>query len=210
MRRQPKLASHDRGLLNQVLDACLMCHIAFVEQGAPRILTTLFWRDRDKVYWHGSRGSSALKAGAAGEVCFSVACLDGLVLARSAFHHTANYRSVVIYGAPSPVPPEAQLEQLRRLMERISPDRWNRVRPPSEAELRVTRIFSLPIQEAVCKLRTGSVIDDPGDVSWPVWAGVVPIHQRTGEPVPDPMCAGRVGQLGPRLPKVLRGARRTV
>ena len=178
----------DRAAINSILDEGLFCHVAFVEAGRPVVIPTLYARDGDVVYLHGSRASRMLRALAAGvDVCLTVTLLDGLVLARSIFHHSANYRSVVVFGRATPVEGDAEkLAALRALSEHVVPGRWNDVRHPNARELRATTVLALPLDEASAKVRSGPPVDDEDDYQLPVWAGVIPLRLSPSPPEPDP------------------------
>ncbi len=187
VRRLPKRATHDLATVYEILDAGLVCHLGFVVDGQPFVIPTLHARVGDTLLVHGSSRSRTLDALAAGaEVCLTVTLLDGLVLARSAFHHSVNYRSVVVFGRARRVEgDEAKRAALRAFTERIHPGRWALVREPNETELAATQVLALPLEEAVAKVRSGPPIDDEEDLSWPVWAGVVPLTTVAGEPIAD-------------------------
>ncbi|MEO0974505.1 MAG: pyridoxamine 5'-phosphate oxidase family protein [Pseudomonadota bacterium] len=182
-----KRARYDRDTVHAILDAMPLCHVGYVVDGKPIVTPTLQWREGDHVYWHGSNASRALRTAAESDVCLTVSLLDGLVLARSGFHHSANYRSVQIYGAPSKVEDvERKTAALETFVERLYPGRWDQLRPMTPKELRATTLLSLPLTEASAKLREGDPVDDEEDYDTPVWAGVLPITLMLGEPVPDP------------------------
>lgn len=184
VRRLPQRASYDVETVHGILDAGLVCHVGLVEDGRPVVIPTAYARVGDAVVLHGSSKSRTLLAAAAGaEMCVTVTHLDGLVLARSAFHHSVNYRSVVIFGHAAEVTdPPRKRELLRAFTERLYPDRWSVARPPNEQELKATLVVELPLHEAVAKVRTGGPIDDAEDMSLPVWAGVVPLRLVAGAP----------------------------
>jgi len=187
VRRLPDRARHDVATVHAILDAGLVCTVGFVEDGRPIAIPTAYARVGDAVVLHGSSKSRTLLAAAAGaELCVTVTHLDGLVLARSAFHHSVNYRSVVIFGrAESVTDPDRKRALLRAFTERLYPGHWTATREPNEQELKATAVVSLPIAEAVAKVRTGGPIDDVEDLARPVWAGVVPLRLVTGTPVID-------------------------
>ena len=187
VRRLAKRAVYDRGTVYQILDEGLVCHVGFVADGQPVVIPTGYGRCGDTLYIHGSVGSRMLRNLAQGaEVCVTVTLLDGLVLARSAFHHSMNYRSVVILGTARIVEDEAaKRDALRALTEHIAPGRWPEVRPPSENELKVTSVLAIPLEEVSAKVRTGPPLDDEEDYALPVWAGVLPLKLRPEQPVPD-------------------------
>ncbi len=187
LRRLAKRGHFDRETINSILDATPLCHVGCVMNGAPVVLPTLQWRDGNRVYWHGSSASRALHASKDSEVCLTVSLLDGLVLARSAFHHSANYRSVMVFGRAEIVSdPDEKLVQLHKFVDGLYPGRWAELRPVHDRELRATTVLSLKIQEASAKIRTGGPIDDEEDYSLPIWAGVIPMRQSYDKPEPDP------------------------
>jgi hypothetical protein len=186
VRRMPERASYDREALFAVLDAALVAHIGYVIDGQPFVTPTAFWRSGTRLYWHGSAVSRMHKAQAGGlPVCVTVSHLDGLVLARSAFNHSLNYRSAMVFGTARPVPEADRAAALDAFMERICPGRSALARPGSPAELRQTAVFFLDMEEAVVKTRAGGPHDDPEDLARPVWAGVVPLALRVGALEPD-------------------------
>lgn len=191
VRRLPARASHEREAVHAILDAALVCHLGFVEDGQPFVIPTLHARDGDRVLVHGSSKSRTLLALAGGvDVCLTVTLIDGLVLARSAFHHSVNYRSVTVFGRATALDGDAAKNAaLRAFTERLYPGRWDEVREPNPSELKATVVLSLPLDESVAKVRTGPPLDDAEDMEWPVWAGVVPLETSGGAPVPDPQLA---------------------
>jgi nitroimidazol reductase NimA-like FMN-containing flavoprotein (pyridoxamine 5'-phosphate oxidase superfamily) len=188
VKRLPQRAAYDRATVYGILDEGLVCHVAFMVDGQPCVIPTLYVRLEDCLYLHGSAASRMLKVlQQGGPVCVAVTLIDGLVLARSAFHHSMNYRSVVLYGTPSAVEdPIRKTEVLRGLSEHVIRGRWQDVRGPSEQELRATLVITIPIEEASAKVRTGHPLDDDEDYELPVWAGVIPLHLTAGTPVADP------------------------
>jgi len=187
VRRLPKRAVYDREGVYRILDEGLVCHVGFVADGRPVVIPTGYGRDGDTLYVHGSAASRMLRDLARGvDVCVTVTLLDGLVLARSAFHHSMNYRSVVIFGNAAVVEDQStKREALRAFTEHIAPGRWQEVRPPTESELKATTVLAIPLEEASAKVRTGPPLDDESDYSLPVWAGVLPLKLRPEPPVPD-------------------------
>jgi nitroimidazol reductase NimA-like FMN-containing flavoprotein (pyridoxamine 5'-phosphate oxidase superfamily) len=187
VKRLANRGAYDRETINAILDEALLCHAGFVVDGAPVVIPTIHWRDGDTLYIHGSVASRMLRTLKSGvEACVTVTLIDGLVLARSAFHHSMNYRSVVIFGVAREVTDRAEkLRALDALVEHVIPGRSTEVRAPNESELRVTTVLALPIAEASAKIRTGGPVDDEADYSLPVWAGVVPLKLTPGEPVAD-------------------------
>ena len=191
LRRRRERASYERETIDAILDEALVAHLGIVEDGQPLVLPTLHARVGDVVYCHGSSASRTLRAMASGiSVCLTVSLIDGLVLARSAMHHSANYRSAVLLGRARLVEDRAErLAGFEAIVERIVPGRWKDVRPPTDQELKATALLALPIVEASAKARTGGPIDDEPDYGLPAWAGVIPLSLRAGEPRPDPRLA---------------------
>jgi nitroimidazol reductase NimA-like FMN-containing flavoprotein (pyridoxamine 5'-phosphate oxidase superfamily) len=192
VRRLPSRAAYDRATIDAILDEALICHIGFAIDGQPFVIPTIHWRDGDTLYVHGSAASRMLRTLRGGvDACVTVTLLDGLVLARSAFHHSMNYRSVVVFAKAREVSDrDEKLRALERLVEHIAPGRSAEVRGPSESELRQTLVLALPLHEASAKIRTGPPVDDDGDYALPVWAGVVPIAMVKGEPIEDKAVSG--------------------
>ena len=187
LRRAAKRGRYDRAAIDAILDATPLCHVGYMLDGRPAVTPTLQWREGDHVYWHGSSASRALRASAGLDVCLTVTMMDGLVLARSAFHHSANYRSVMLFGrAVTVADPAAKTARLRAFVEGLYPGRWDTLRPMTDQELKATTVLALPIAEASAKIRTGPPIDDEEDYALPIWSGVVPLDTVAGTPVPDP------------------------
>jgi nitroimidazol reductase NimA-like FMN-containing flavoprotein (pyridoxamine 5'-phosphate oxidase superfamily) len=188
IKRKPERAAYDRAAIDRVLDEGLICHVGFAVDGQTFVLPMIHVRVGDTVYLHGSPASRMLRALAQGaEACLTVTLLDGLVLARSALHHSMNYRSVVLFGKASVVDdPAEKCVVLKALMEHLIPARWADVRGPTERELQRTMVLSLPIHEASAKVRAGPPLDDEADYELPVWAGVVPLRVAAGSPIADP------------------------
>ena len=187
VRRLPSRGAYDRETIYAILDEALICHVGFVADGQPFVIPTIHWRDGDTLYFHGSAASRMLRTLRSGvDACVTVTLLDGLVMARSAFHHSMNYRSVVVFGNAREVAErEEKLRALERLVEHIAPGRSAEVRGPSESELRQTLVLALPLYEASAKIRTGPPVDDADDYKLPVWAGVVPLALVKGEGIED-------------------------
>ncbi|MFL6228566.1 MAG: pyridoxamine 5'-phosphate oxidase family protein [Pyrinomonadaceae bacterium] len=187
VRRLPQRASYEREQVYQILDAGFVCHVGFAANGQPFVIPTAYGREGDTLYVHGAAASRMLKSlGAGVEACVTVTHADGLVLARSAFHHSINYRSVVVFGRARVVEGrEKKLLALRAFMEHVTPGRWDEVREPNERELNATLVLALPLAEASAKVRTGPPVDDEEDLALDVWAGVLPLRVETGEPVTD-------------------------
>ncbi|HUY62023.1 MAG TPA: pyridoxamine 5'-phosphate oxidase family protein [Candidatus Dormibacteraeota bacterium] len=187
LHRHPDRAAYDRATVDAILDAAPIAHLGVVQGGEPRVLPTSFVRIDDVVYVHGARQNALLTAAVGQRVCLTVTCLDGLVLARSAFNHSMNYRSVVVLGVAVEVRATAQKAAvLDRLVDRMVPGRPPLLRPTRPGELRATRVLGLPLLEASAKVRTGPPVDPAADRSFPVWAGEVPLHQVVGRPLADP------------------------
>jgi len=188
--REPHRGVYDRDAINRILDEGLICHVGFVVDGQPFVIPTLFGRDGDVLYIHGSVASRMLRNLEKGvPVSVTVTLLDGLVLARSIFNHSMNYRSVVILGTATLVSDQQQkLAALRAVSEHILPHRWDDVRQPSDKELKVTSVLRIPLDESSAKIRTGPPIDDEDDYSFPTWAGVIPLEMKTGTPIRDERC----------------------
>ena len=198
LKRLPKRGSHDREVINQILDEGFICHVGFVVVGQPIVIPTGYARIEDKLIIHGSQASHMLRALEKGiDVCVTVTLIDGLVLARSAFHHSMNYRSVVIFGNAAVVEDrEEKIAGLLALSEHIIRGRWKEVREPNDAELQKTTVLSLPITEASAKIRTGPPLDDEEDYSLPVWAGVIPLRLIADEPISDPRLPANIEAPG--------------
>lgn len=194
VRRLPKRAEYDRNTINAILDEAFVCHVGFVADGQPVVIPTAFGRVDESLYLHGSAASRMLKTLAEGvDVCVTVTLVDGLVLARSAFHHSINYRSVVVFGKAFVVEdPAEKWAALHAFTDHIIPQRWTAVREPHEQELKATIVLRLPITEASAKIRTGPPIDDEEDLARNVWAGVLPLRLTTGSPEPDEYCPAEI------------------
>ena len=185
--REPHRAVYDRDEVYKILDEAFLCHVGFSVEGQPFVIPTSYGRKGANLYIHGSAASRMLKQMKAGiDVCITVTLLDGLVLARSVFNHSMNYRSVVILGKATLVedPPE-KLAALRALSEHILSGRWDDSRQPNERELKQTSVLRIPIEEFSAKVRTGPPMDDEEDYSFPTWAGVVPLEMKSGTAIPD-------------------------
>jgi uncharacterized protein len=204
VRRLPKRASYDRELIHGILDEALICHVGFVVDGSPVVIPAIHWREGDTLYLHGSVASRMLRSLRDGvEACVTVTLLDGLVLARSAFHHSMNYRSAVIMGVAREVTGDEKLRALTSLVEHVCRGRSHDARQPNESELRQTLLLALPIEEASAKVRTGGPVDDEEDYALPVWAGVLPLRMIPQEPIAD----DRLDPATP-LPEYVTGYRR--
>ncbi len=188
--REPQRAVYDRDAVNQILDEAFLCHVGFVADGQPFVIPTSFGRDGDVLYIHGSAASRMLRNLDQGvPVCITVTLLDGLVLARSVFNHSMNYRSVVILGTATIVDdPAEKLAALHALSEHILPHRWDDSRQPNEKELKATSVLRLPITEFSAKVRVGPPVDDDEDYTFPTWAGVIPLEMNSSTPIRDDRC----------------------
>ena len=187
VKRLPKRASYDRDAVYSILDTALVCHVGFAIDGQPYVIPTLHVRIADRLYIHGSAASRMLGTAADGTpLAVTVTHIDGLVLARSAFHHSVNYRSVVILGAATLVTDAAEkFTVMRGLIDHVAPGRWDHIRHPNEKELAATSVLSIPIVEASAKLRSGDPLDDEADYAMPIWAGQIPIAMNASAPVAD-------------------------
>jgi nitroimidazol reductase NimA-like FMN-containing flavoprotein (pyridoxamine 5'-phosphate oxidase superfamily) len=188
VRRLPDRGRYDAETVHKILDEAFVCHVGFVVDGQPFVIPTNFGRVEDTLYLHGSSASRMLRTLADGvQVCVTVTLIDGLVLARSAFHHSVNYRSVVILGRATPVEdPDEKNRALAAFTEHIMRGRWDAIRQPTEQELKATSVLALPLEEVSAKVRTGPPKDDEADYSLPIWAGVLPLPIVPGKPIPDP------------------------
>jgi nitroimidazol reductase NimA-like FMN-containing flavoprotein (pyridoxamine 5'-phosphate oxidase superfamily) len=188
--REPHRGVYDRETIDKILDEGFVCHIGFTVNEQPYVIPTMYARVGDAIYFHGSAASRMLRGASAGiAVCITVTIADGLVLARSVFNHSMNYRSAVALGKATLVDaPEEKLAALRAFTEKILPGRWNDARQPNEKELKATSILRLPLTEVSAKMRTGPVEDDAEDYALPVWAGIVPLHLQGDAPVRDERC----------------------
>jgi len=188
LRRLPKRGHFDRETVYSILDEGFICHVGFVADGQPYVIPTGYTRIDDKLYIHGSAASRMLKTLSEGiDVCVTVTLLDGLVLARSAFHHSINYRSVVALGKATIVEnQEEKISALYAFSEQAIPGRWKDVRQPTESELKATSVLRLQLNEVSAKIRTGPPLDDDEDYQLPIWAGVVPLAISAGVPIADP------------------------
>jgi uncharacterized protein len=188
VRREPSRGVYDRGAIDAILDEGLVCHLGFVSEDQPYVIPTLYGRLGDEIYVHGSSASRMLRTLDGGvDACLTVTLVDGIVLARSIFNHSINYRSVVVLGRAAAVTDvDEKLWALEAFSARLLPGRWPDVRPPTATELKATSILRLPLSEASAKMRTGPPKDNEEDYGWPVWAGVIPLVVTAGRPEPDP------------------------
>ena len=187
LKRANKRGSYDRQTIYAIIDAGLLCHIGYVVDGQPFVTPTCHWRDGNRIYWHGSSASRMIRNQRDGiPVCLTVSHLDGLVMARSGFHHSVNYRSVMMFGRAEAVEGRAAKERaLEVLMERLAPGRWHELRPATTQEIKGTTVLAMEIDEVSAKVRTGDPVDDEPDYGLDVWAGVVPITTKIGKPTAD-------------------------
>jgi uncharacterized protein len=191
LHRLPKRGSHDPATIHAVLDAGLLAHVGFCAEGQPFVIPTLYGREGDRLYLHGSAASRTLKVLDSGvPACVNVTVVDGLVLARSAFHHSINYRSVVAFGTARMIEdPRRKTTALRVISEHVMAGRWETVRAPYDKELKATAVLEFSIDEASAKIRTGPPLDEEEDYGLPMWAGVLPLQLTAGTPLPDPRLA---------------------
>jgi nitroimidazol reductase NimA-like FMN-containing flavoprotein (pyridoxamine 5'-phosphate oxidase superfamily) len=193
LRRKPSRGSHDRATIEAILDEALVSHLGFLDDGLPVVIPTLHARVGSHVYLHGSAASRALRESEGTEVCLTATLVDGLVLARAAMHHSANFRSAMLFGAGEWIDDEEEkLTALEALVEKLVPGRWGDARVPTAKELRATALLRIPLEEASAKVRTGPPGDDDEDMELPVWAGVVGLRTVTDEPEPDPLLAAGI------------------
>lgn len=194
LKRLPKRGKFDRESVYEILDEGFICHVGFAVDGHPVVIPTGYARVDDNLFIHGSQASRMLRELQTGvELCLTVTLLDGLVLARSAFHHSMNYRSVVVFGKATLVDDETEkLKALRALSEHMIPGRWDDVRQPTEMEIKMTTVLTLPLEEASAKVRVGPPIDDDEDYDLNIWAGVVPLQLIAKEPIADPRLPKRI------------------
>lgn len=194
LKRLPKRGHFDRETVNAILDEGFICHVGFVADGQPFVIPTGYARVDDKLYIHGSQASRMLRTLAGGlDACVTVTIVDGLVLARSAFHHSMNYRSVLVFGHATLVDEQQEkYAALLALSEHIVRGRWADVREPNEQELKQTTVLCLPLDEASAKIRTGPPLDDEEDYALPIWAGVIPLRLTADEPIKDPLLSAEI------------------
>ena len=187
IKRQPKRGSYERETIYKILDEGFVCHVGFTVDDQPFVIPTGYARRGDELLIHGSTASRMMRALAwEKDVCVNVTLIDGLVLARSAFHHSMNYRSVVIFGRAKTINcDEEKLKALEAFTEHIAAGRWSEIRLPNEKELKATTVLSLPLREASAKIRVGGAVDDAEDYDLDIWAGVIPLKMTAGEPIAD-------------------------
>lgn len=205
IRRRRQRATYDRVVIHAILDETLIAHVGFVRAGQPYVLPMAFARAEETLYLHGSTRAGVLGALADGApVCITVTILDGLVLARSVFHHSMNYRSVTVLGRGREITEVREKRRaLEAITEHIAPGRWAEARQPNASELRATRVVAVPIEEVVAKRRTGPPLHDEADLLLPAWAGVLPLALAAGRPAPDPILP-RGRRVSPAVRKIAR------
>jgi nitroimidazol reductase NimA-like FMN-containing flavoprotein (pyridoxamine 5'-phosphate oxidase superfamily) len=194
VKRLHERGHYDRETVYAILDAGFICHVGYLIDDQPYVTPTSYWREGDRVYWHGSSASRMLRTISKGiKVCLTVTHVDGLVLARSGFHSSINYRAVMAFGEAEVITDEAhKREALRAFMEHVTPGRWDMVRPVTSQELKGTTVLSMKLTEVSAKVRTGPPKDDEEDYALPIWAGVLPLKVVAGPPVPDPRLSASV------------------
>lgn len=187
VKRSPKRGHYDRETIYQILDAGFICHVGFVINEQPYVIPVAYGREHDILYLHGAVGNQMLSCMEKGSpVCITVTHVDGLVLARSAFHHSINYRSAVLFGTARLVEEENKAHALKVISDQMLQGRWEEVRVPTAQEIKITKVVAFTIEEASAKVRTGGPVDDEEDYELPVWAGVLPLHTVAGNAQPDP------------------------
>jgi nitroimidazol reductase NimA-like FMN-containing flavoprotein (pyridoxamine 5'-phosphate oxidase superfamily) len=194
VKRHRERGRYDTGLINEILDEGLICHLGFVHDGHPYVIPTIHARSDDTLYIHGSPASRMLRNLSSGtDACVTVTLVDGLVLARSAFHHSMNYRSAVLLGTLREVTDrDEKMTAAEAITEHVARGRWEHVRWPNDEEMRKTLIVAMPIDEASAKVRTGPPVDDDEDMTMDTWAGVLPLHVTSGEAEPDPQLSAHI------------------
>ena len=184
--RNPNRADYDRDVVNKIIDATPLCHVSYIIDGRPYVTPTLQWREGDTIFWHGSSASRFLRQIVGKEVCMAITHFDGFVLARSSFHHSINYRSVMLFGTATQIKDSKKNALLDSFVENLIPGRLENLRQMTDQEAKATTVFSMPIDEGSAKVRTGPPVDDDEDYGLPIWAGVLPISQVLHDPIPDP------------------------
>jgi nitroimidazol reductase NimA-like FMN-containing flavoprotein (pyridoxamine 5'-phosphate oxidase superfamily) len=209
VRRLPERGRYDRATIDAILDASLVGHVGYVVDGQPFVTPTIVWRQGDRLLWHGSSASRMLRATKNGvPVCVTATHVDALVLARSGFNHSVDYRSVMVVGnAYGLTGHDERLEAMEAFVEHVYPGRWAQLRPPTRQELKATTILWMDLEEASAKVREGGPHDDPGDETWPVWAGVIPLVASVGRAERDP--GAPTDARRPELSQAIFGGRGT-
>lgn len=190
VKRGPNRAMYDKDTVLSIIDEALLCHVAQTKNGQTFVTPTCHWREGDYFYWHGQSKARNVKGPVDDQekVCINVCLLDGLVLARSAMHHSVNYRSVTLFGVPEMITDtEEKMRHFELFLERVSPGRWGKLRPVKEQEIKATGIVRIKIEEASVKLRAEPPVEDPDDLDWPVWSGVIPLERKWGKPEQAPI-----------------------
>jgi nitroimidazol reductase NimA-like FMN-containing flavoprotein (pyridoxamine 5'-phosphate oxidase superfamily) len=201
VRRLPKRGHYDRATLDAILDEGIVAHVGWVDEGQPFATPTIAWRRGDRLYWHGSSASRMLRATDGRAVCVTVTHLDGLVLARSGFNHSVNYRSAMVLGIAHLVTDPHEAERaLEVFIEHLYPGRWAELRPMTSKEKKATTVLWMDLDEASAKIRDDVNHDDPGDEAWSTWAGIIPIRTELGDPRADPLVAAGTPAPVPALP----------
>lgn len=186
VRRKPDRGRYDRATIDAIIDAAIVGHVGYVVDGQPYVTPTSVWRQGDRLYWHGSSASRAIRVSSGAPVCVTISHLDALVLARSGFDHSIDYRSVMVLGEAHEVSDEAEkCAALEAFMEHLSPGRWAGLRPATRKELKATAVLWVDLAESSAKVREGGPHDEPGDETWPMWAGTIPVRMVAGTPEPD-------------------------
>lgn len=197
VRRMPTRGAYDTATIYPIVDAALICHVGLVQDGEPVVIPTLHARRGDEILLHGATTSRLMQYAAAGHpLCLTMTLVDGLVLARSVFHHSVNYRSAVLFGRGQLVPDDQKLAYLAHFTEKLLPGRWDDVRTPNAAEFKATAVVAVTIESASAKVRTGPPKDDEEDYALPVWAGVLPIQQAFGALEADPQLTEEIAVPG--------------
>ena len=188
VRRRAERGHYDRATVYAILDEGMLCHVGYQLGDQPIVTPTLYWREGDRLYWHGSAASRMLRKLRGGiPACLTVTLMDALVLARSGFHHSVNYRSVMAFGIASELSGHAEkLASLEAFMEKLVPGRWRELRAPTAQEIKATLVLSMPIEQVSAKIRRGPPLDDEEDYQLPIWAGEIPLALRSGKPKKDP------------------------
>lgn len=189
VKRGPKRAQYDQQTAYNIIDSALICHIAQQKQGQTFVVPTCHWREGEYLYWHGHAKARNVHDASQDlqKVCINICLLDGLVMARSAFHHSVNYRSVTLFGVPELITDkDEKVRHFELFLDKVSPGRWQDLRPVTAQEVKATGLVRIKIEEASIKLRDEPPIDDEDDYSWPVWAGVLPLDRQWGKPQQDP------------------------
>jgi nitroimidazol reductase NimA-like FMN-containing flavoprotein (pyridoxamine 5'-phosphate oxidase superfamily) len=203
VRRKPERGHYDRSTIDAILDGALVGHVGYLIDGQPFVTPTAIWRQGDRLFWHGSSASRMLRATQGGvPVCVTVTEVDALVLARSGFNHSFDYRSVMVLGHANALTDETEiLDALRAFIEHLYPGRWDQLRPPTRKELKATSVLWTGLNEASAKIRDVGAHDDPVDESWPAWAGSIPLTTVVGTPEPDSFVPG--GMPSPTLSRIV-------